>query len=189
MERLLAEAKQKGAEHVLVGNLGHVALARDSGLVLHGDLRLNVCNNATAASAENMGLEDVILSPELTLAQLRDVGGKSLAVVYGRAPLMVTEKCVSREIADCKTCESGKVVLTDRKGIRFPVLKVFSHRSLIVNSVPLYMVDKQDVLDKNGITMQYFIFTVETADEAARVITAYKKRTPPADSARVKRIK
>ncbi|MBQ9112349.1 MAG: U32 family peptidase [Clostridia bacterium] len=189
VERLLAEAKQKGAEHVLVGNLGHIALARDSGLVLHGDLRLNVCNNATAASAENMGLEDVILSPELTLAQLRDVGGKSLAVVYGRAPLMVTEKCVSREIADCKTCESGKVVLTDRKGIRFPVLKVFSHRSLIVNSVPLYMVDKQDVLDKNGITMQYFIFTVETADEAARVITAYKKRTPPADSARVKRIK
>jgi hypothetical protein len=43
-----------------------------------------------------MGLEEVILSPELTLPQMRDVGGNTSAIVYGRIPLMLLEKCVGK---------------------------------------------------------------------------------------------
>lgn len=189
VKQMLEEAKRMGAEHVLVGNLGHTDLAKESGLRLHGDLRLNICNGASAAFLEELGFEDYILSPELTSAQIRDIGGKSLACVFGRVPLMVTEKCVGKEIGGCKTCESGRAALTDRKGIRFPVLRAYRHRSIIFNSVPFYMADRADVLAKNGITMQHFIFTTESAEEAAAVIDAYKKRIPPTDSAKVKRIK
>ena len=80
-------------------------------------------------------------------------------------------------------------MLTDRKGISFPVLREFEHRSLIVNSVPVYMADRKDVLDKNRITMSHFIFTTESAREAANIIRAYEKRLPPKDGARVRRIK
>lgn len=189
VRRLLSEAVAKGAEHVLVSNLGHVDLAEESGLKLHGDFRLNVCNNGSAAYMESLGFEDVILSPELTQAQIRDIGGRTAACVYGRTPLMITEKCVGREIADCNLCKSGKVTLTDRRGVSFPVLRVFEHRSMIVNSAPFYMADKQKQLDANGITMTHFIFTVESKREAEQMITAYQRSLPPKDPSRIKRVK
>jgi putative protease len=189
VEKLLLRAKALGAEHVLVGNIGHLDIVRNSGMRIHGDFRLNVCNNTTVMALENMGVEDVIVSPELTMAQIRDIGGRSFAVTYGRIPLMITEKCVSSEIADCDRCKKGTVMLTDRKGVCFPVLKEFSHRSLIVNSVPIYMADRQEILDKNKISMCHFIFTTETSQEADNIIRAYQKRLPPKDSTKVKRIK
>lgn len=189
VEKMLSEAKQQGAAHLLVGNIGHLDIARRSGMRIHGDIRLNACNNSTMRVYEQMGFEDVILSPELSVAQMRDIGGKSLALVYGRVPLMVTEKCVSSEISDCERCKRDVVTLTDRKGISFPVLREFEHRSLIVNSVPVYMADRQDLLDKNRLTMSHFIFTTESAREVANVIRAYEKCLPPKDGARVRRIK
>lgn len=186
---MLDRAKNLGAEHVLVGNLGHMELAQNSGMTVHGDFRLNVCNNGSAAYIESLGFEDVILSPELTLAQMRDVGGRTAVCVYGRAPLMITEKCVGKEVSDCAACTSGKSTLTDRRGVTFPVLRAFEHRSMIVNSVPFYMADRAAELDKNGITMRHFIFTVESKSEADKVIAAYKNGLSPKDTAKVKRIK
>ena len=186
---MLDRAKDLGAEHVLVGNVGHLELVKNIGMTVHGDFRLNVCNNGTAAYIESLGIEDVILSPELTLAQMRDIGGKTSVCVYGRTPLMITEKCVGKEISDCGACASGKVALTDRRGVRFPVLRVFEHRSMIMNSVPFYMADRAAELDKNGIVMRHFIFTVESKNEADKVIAAYEKRLSPKDTVKVKRIK
>ncbi|MBO5653365.1 MAG: U32 family peptidase, partial [Clostridia bacterium] len=146
METLLRRAKSLGAEHALIGNLGHLNMVKEAGLIPHGDFRLNITNGETAAELERLGLEDVILSPELTLPQLRDVGGATKVVVYGRIPLMVTEKCVGKELGGCETCQSGKAKLTDRRGVSFPVLKEWQHRSLILNSVPLYMADREEDL-------------------------------------------
>ena len=136
VRRQLEEAKKLGATDALVGNLGHISLAREFGLALHGDFRLNITNSETAAALEEMGFEDLVLSPELTLPRLRDISGRSSVIVYGRLPLMITEKCVGKEIGGCKVCESGRAKLTDRMGVKFPVLRIPEHRSLIVNSLP-----------------------------------------------------
>ena len=186
---MLKTAKEKGAEHILVGNIGHLDLARQSGMTIHGDFRLNACNNYSVGYFEALGFEDIILSPELTLPRLRDIGGDSLALIYGRLPLMVTEKCIGKEIADCETCKSGKARLVDRKGMTFPVLRAFEHRSIIVNSVPFYMADRKADLERNGICGEHFIFTTETRAEAHSVIEAHKKALPPKDARAVKRIK
>ncbi len=178
LEALLERAKTLGAEDILVGNIGHLDLARKYGLRVHGDMRLNAANRASAAELERLGFEDVILSPELTLARIRDIGGRSFATVYGRVPLMVTEKCVGRELGDCKRCSEGRIRLTDRKNISFPVLREWEHRSLIVNSVPIFMADKQSDLSRAGITMRHFIFTTETRAEVNEVINCYKKGLP-----------
>jgi putative protease len=187
IEKMLQAAKEKGAEHILVGNHGHLALAKKSGLHIHGDMRLNVTNGVSAAVCRENGFEDVILSPELTLAQMRDIKGRSFVTVYGRLPLMVTEKCVGKEISDCDSCKKGRQELIDRKGARFPLFNDGAHRSLIFNSVPIYMADRCAELFRRGLIMHHFIFTTETKDEVRRVIEAYKKGTPP--SVPVRRIK
>ena len=152
------------------------------GFTLCGDLRLNIANSQTADVLEKSGFDSLILSPELTLPRIRDILSahpSARAIIYGRAPLMVTEKCVGRELGDCRDCENGNLALTDRKGIRFPVLKEFGHRSVIVNSVPIYMADRKDELLCAGISSGHFIFTVESTEEISRVIHAYRKGLSP----------
>ena len=189
VEKMLDDAVAIGAKHILVGNIGHLELARRSGLKLHGDFRLNLSNNASVKFTDECGFEDVLISPELMQSQIRDVSGNVGACVYGRMPVMITEKCMAKEISDCKTCGENRVVLTDRRGMMFPVLRCFKHRSLVVNSVPFYMADKQEELVKKGITMTHYIFTVETAEEVDRIIKAYKNKVSPGDPSKIKRIK
>ena len=189
VEALLEKAKKLGCQHILVGNAGHIELARATGMTVHGDLRLNVANSMTAKHLSRE-LDDLIAAPELSLAGLRDIRrqcGSMRAVIYGRIPLMITEKCVGKELSDCNACEGGRTALTDRRGVRFPVLKAFGHRSLIVNSVPVYMADRKNELDRNGIKAGHFIFTTESRSDAAKVIRAYRDSAPPTTD--VRRIK
>ena len=175
VKEFIARAAKIGAKYALVGNLGHISIATDAGLIPVGDHRLNIFNRLTEAELEKTGLEANILSPELTPAQMRDIGGDSSAVVYGRIPLMLLEKCVIREVESCRECEkNGFVYLTDRKGVRFPVRRTYDHRNIIYNSLPTYMADRRAELEKCGIKNRHFIFTVESAEEVDRVISSYE---------------
>ena len=171
---MLKKAVENGARHALVSNIGHIDLAKEFGLQVHGDFRLNVTNTQTVGVLESLGVEDVILSPELTLPQLRDIRGNTAAIVYGRIPLMVLEKCIGKDIADCNTCNSGKMQLTDRRGVSFPVLREQDHRSVIYNSIPTGMSDRVRELDRASIVNRHFIFSTETARHVDAVINAYK---------------
>ena len=174
----LRDVAGQGATHAIVGNPGHFALVRESGLHPVGDFRLNVTNRESAALWESLGVEEQILSPELTLPQVRDVGGNTAAIVYGRIPLMVLEKCVISEVADCETCQSGQAALTDRRGVVFPVLREWDHRNVVYNSVPTSMSDRADVLLRAGVTAWHFLFSTETPDEVDRVVEAFGKGIP-----------
>ena len=178
VREMLGRARTMGAARALVGNLGHLDMVLEAGLIPDGDIRLNVSNNQSMRVFEELGFERVILSPELTLPKMRDILGARSAVVYGRLPLMVTEKCLGKELADCSACRSGKVKLTDRKNISFPVFREWQHRSVIFNSVPFYMSDKQDELKRASISAQHFIFTDETTDEVDDIIERYTNKLP-----------
>lgn len=179
VSELLKGAYDMGARDALIGNVGHIDLVKELSFRLHGDIRLNLTNNSSVAYYEGLGFEDVILSPELTLPQARDIGGASAVCVYGRLPLMVTEKCVGKEIGGCELCESGRAVLTDRRGVEFPILRRYPHRSVIVNSVPTYMADKRSELERAGVVFEHFIFTTEKNDEVDAIIELYKSRKTP----------
>lgn len=182
--QLLRRAKDAGAEHALVGNLGHLSLVTEAGLIPHGDFRLNVTNTETVAQLEQLGLSDVVLSPELTLPQARDIKGDTGVMVYGRIPLMVLEKCICKDIADCAECKAGRVTLVDRMRVRFPVLREWQHRSVIYNSLPTYMADRTDRLDAAGITCRHFIFSTESASDVNDIIEAYQNCTAPKGTVR-----
>lgn len=171
--RLLCASAAAGVRHCMVGNIGHIALARQQGFILRGDFRLNVTNTAALARYLALGLEDVILSPELTLPQLRDIpcGG---VIVYGRIPLMLLEKCAAKDISGCAVCRKGGASLTDRRGAVFPLVREPAHRTTLLNSLPTSMSDRAADLVRYNITDRHFIFTTESRQEAGAVIEAFK---------------
>ncbi len=177
-EEMLRKAAKQGATHALVGNLGHIRMVKDAGLLPVGDFRLNVYNTQTVCILEQLGIDCLLLSPELTLPQLRDVRGNTGVITYGRIPLMTVEKCINREIADCRACTAGTAKLTDRRGVVFPVLREWEHRNVIYNSLPTCMSDKQDDLRRAGITHRHFIFSTESPEEVDAVIRAHQKGQP-----------
>jgi len=189
VRKLLSAAVGMGAKHILVGNVGHIGLAREAGLAIHGDFRLNIQNSEALLSAMSLGFEDVILSPELSLPKLRDIKGKSSAIVYGRIPLMILEKCLIRELAPCPGMSGRQLCaaeLTDRKGIEFPVVREYPHRSVIYNSLPTNMSDREAELSRAGIRSWHFIFSTESPDEVDSVIEAFREGAPL--SGKVRRI-
>ncbi len=176
---LLRTAVENGATHALVGNYGHLSLVLEAGLVPEGDYRLNVMNRESVTVAEAHGISSLLLSPELTLPQIRDVGGDTGVIVYGRIPLMTLEKCVIREISDCKVCDRRDfVMLKDRRGVEFPVVREWEHRNVIFNSLPTGMSDREEALLRAGVTNRHFLFSIEEQGEVEEVIRAYQEQKP-----------
>lgn len=86
----------------------------------------NAYNQYTVASLMKMGFTDVLLSPELTKAQIRDILLRYSAslFVYGRVPLMQLRHCPIKEHKGCQSCHGEAGVLTDESGRRFPLKNV-----------------------------------------------------------------
>ena len=167
-------ATSLGAKYALVGNIGHLELIREIDIEPIGDFRLNITNSQARAAYSELGIKTAILSAELTLPMARDVGGG--AIVYGRIPLMLTERCFMKENFGCNNCSSS--ALTDRRGAEFPIIREFEHRNLILNSAVTYMCDKKRELDEAGIYLRHAIFSVESESEVHSAIEAMKNGAP-----------
>lgn len=134
-----------------------------------------------ASAVRLLSLDEILLSPELTLPRIRDIRAPHAVIVYGRVPLMLLEH------------RTGVRSLTDRRGVSFPVrpeqrLDGCRERELIYNSVPVYMADRAQQLVRADIVSQHYIFSVESAREVDAVIDAYEDGLPPRSDA-VRRIK
>ena len=167
----LENLRNNGVMYALVGNIGQITLAKSLGFRVIGDFRLNVTNAESADVYHKMGVEHIILSPELTLPQARDIGGG--LITYGRIPLMITERCFISENFGCDKC--NKAILTDRKGEKFPMMREIEHRNLILNSVPTYMGDRKNELESYRLKSCHVIFTVEGADEICSVLRSHSE--------------
>ena len=101
VQALLCAAAERGARWGLVSNLSHFSLCRRAGLIPIGDFRMNACNPYTAEVLRALGAERSLCSLELTAPRAKGVGG---VLAYGRAPLMLTERCFVKENAGCAAC-------------------------------------------------------------------------------------
>lgn len=159
--RDLERAAALGATEAMVTHLGQIELVKSFGLTPHGDYRLNVFNSASAKLYTSMGLSDVMLSPELTLPQIRDINAPKSVIVYGKIPIMLLTKPLEADS------------LTDKTGAVFNVIKE-NGRDILLNSVPIYMADKGKELDSFGARGRHFVFTTESRRQARSIIDAYK---------------
>lgn len=178
----LRTAKENGAEYALVANAGQLALTDGMGFKVSASYRANISNSHSASVLSSASVESLTISPELTVPMMRDIARHVAAsvIVYGRIPLMTTERCIIRAVSGNKcVCKTKKIFLCDRMGAEFPVFPADGCRSIIYNSVPVYMADKKDILDKIGACRHHFIFSTETKKSVDEIIDAYQNGNAP----------
>ncbi len=184
LDRLKAQLKtirDMGVREVLVGNVGLILVAMETGMRLRGDFGLNLYNSGSMSLMRELGMKSVTLSFEMTLPQIRDI---SKAVdceifAYGRLPLMITENCITRGRTGGCTCNLGTGKLTDQTGADFHIIKDGNTcRSVLLNGKKLSWLDRQNDLAKLGLWAVRLYFTTENAREVDVVLSAVA--TPPA---------
>ena len=154
-----------GVREALVGNLGHVFLARKAGMKLRADFGLNAFNSLSLETLREAGFLSATASFELRLSQIRDLQ-KPLdteLIIYGRLPLMISEQSL------VKTANQDTAQLSDRMGSVFPVARDFGDRTVIYNAHKLYLADKKEDLYATGAWGLRLLFTNESGRECVEV--------------------
>ena len=172
---MLKSLRERGVEQALVGNIGHVKLARKAGVKIRADFGMNVFNSYTLDMVRQMDFLSATASFELRMAQVRDMAKciDTELIVYGRLPLMVSDQCIiSRSEGRCN-CQNPSQ-LSDRMGSVFPVVREFEHRNVIYNSKKLYLADKRDDIYGAGLWGIRLMFTTEGARECVEVAKSFK---------------
>ena len=167
----LEKLKEAGVTKALCGNIGSYELAKDMGFEVFGDFGLNIYNSESA----NM-IDNPVLSFELTLEQANKINAENTGIIaYGKMPLMLTRNCPVKKSIGCYKCaKQGK--LTDRKGYEFEIICSEYPCVEMLNTHPLYMLDRLREVKTDFI---HFYFSTETADEVSHIIDLYKKGAKP----------
>ena len=173
VESQLKKAKKLGIKIAYCGTIDAVSLAKKVGLEIHTGFSMNVYNSLSVSVLEGIGVKGITLSPELTLSEAAKIGFgvKRGIIAYGRLPLMLTRNCPIKNGKTCNECK-GKSVLTDRMGIRFPVMCNMG-TSEILNSRPIYLGDRLGEIKNLDFITLYF--TRESGEAVEAVLDAYRK--------------
>ena len=91
-----------------------------------------------------------------------------------------------KENFGCESC--SECALTDRRGARFPIVREFEHRNLILNSTVTYMGDRRGELDGAAILHRHAIFSTESCGEADAAIESLLRGAPLAGSMQIRRM-
>lgn len=164
---------------LMAGNLGALNLARQMGFKnIYGDYPLNIFNDYTIRQLLNGDINQVTLSPELTLEQIKKfsfLGNFPLEImVHGNFPLMISEHCVVGSVLGnknsqnpCKgACAGIEAGLKDRMNFIFPLVMDNNCRMLVYNTKPLNLYkDLKEILTSGINTIR-----IEGRKENARWI-------------------
>lgn len=164
----------QGVREALVGNIGHVMLARKAGFTVRGDFGLNLFNSYTADVLHDVGMESVTASFEMRMAQIRDLKKpvNTEMIVYGRMPAMVSEQCIIKNSSGRCSCQTP-AQLSDRMGSVFPVVHEYGCRNVIYNAHKLFLADKKNDYLKAGLWGIRLMFTTESPHECVEIAKSY----------------
>ena len=170
----LASLAAQGVRDVLADNAYGVRLAQRLGLRVHGGFGLNILNTVALTEYERLGLSSATVSFELSMQKIRKLGGALPRgiLAYGRLPLMRLRACPAK--SGCAACD-GHPALTDRRGITFPLLCHGKAYTTLLNSVPLYLADKQT----GGVDHLILYFTNEPSGDCGRIVSQFLEHAPP----------
>lgn len=167
----LTELKEKGITSAFAGTLDGIEIAKKAGVRVTAGYGTNIFNSLSLEVYKDLGVEKALLSPELTLNQVRNLGSDLPRGIfaYGRLPLMLTRNCPVKNVKTCSECKQTGT-LTDRKNTVFPV-DCSSGMSEILNSRPVYMADRLNEIVNTDFILLYF--TDESKQQAQNIIKQY----------------
>jgi len=211
MEVLLGTVENIQAPGVLAGNLGLIPLLaqRAPGLPLVTDFGFNAFNRHTVEFLLNRGASRVTLSPELTMAQVKELAPLYPVEVFihGALEVMVSEHCLPGSVlgdrsseTPCRSvCHQGGYSLKDRIGAAFPVETDRHCRMHIFNSRDLFMFEAIPDLAAAGVACVRIEARRESPDYVLAAAGLYRKAldglqggrrpAPDAEQARERMIK
>lgn len=169
----LEELKTIGINDVVSGNIGTLFIAKDKCFKIHGNYGLNITNSQSLSFFENEGLEDTIISFEMNEKSVNSLGAeiKRGIISYGYLPLMFFRACPQKGVNGCGDC-TGISALTDRKNVEFALLCKNKKYSVLLNSVPLYVGDKQNF----NVDFSLLYFTTENSEECKNILETFVKK-------------
>ncbi len=169
VKQRLKELYDSGFRLAVAHTVGHIELLKAVGFSVFGGNRLNCANSNTANYLKAEGLEDIILSPELTVKRINSISSeiKRGILAYGYLPLMINRRCPINNGKPCNTKNCGRKI-TDRLGNKLDVI-CYQNMVEILNSEPLILSDRLRDFD---IDYSVLRFTVEA--EINPIISAYK---------------
>ena len=170
---------------VFVDSLGALQQAAERGLPFDVGPHVPVTNRLSLEQMADFGATRVWLSPELTLAQIKELAHEAPVelglFVIGAQELMVTEHCLlmSQGPCDerCDACARRKSphYLRDRKDFEFPVITDALGRSHLYNSVALDVASALPELLAAGVSSFLVDTTLMNGEEAAQAVGRAKR--------------
>ncbi|AKB82538.1 Protease [Methanosarcina barkeri 3] len=184
IEKIFSHVRKLGADGVLVSNLGTLGLVKAGKIPFIADSPLNIFNSRTFAFLLQEGAQMAVISPELTLEELKCVTphGPAECIVYGRLELMESEHCLTGGLlgnnnGQCNApCRSGKFTLVDEKNYEFPLLMDYECRLHLLNSRSLCMLEYlPEILESGVSSLRVETLGMDNPDEIRKVTRAYRK--------------
>ncbi|NLC72980.1 MAG: U32 family peptidase [Ruminococcaceae bacterium] len=162
----LKKVRAAGVAQALVGNLGHVLIAKLANMDIRGDYGLNLYNSSALELAAKAGMLSATASFELNLAQIKELSKTvdTEIIVYGRLPVLTSENCMIKPALGRCTC-SSMARLSDNWGGVFPVTKEFGCRNTVHSSQKLFIADKPEDYATAGVWAVRLKFTTESPRE------------------------
>jgi putative protease len=171
---------------ILTGHLGLMAQLAREGRDVTADYATNCFNQHTAAALFRLGARAIVLSVELTCAEIAAVvrpwgGAGFIVLAYGRPEGMTIEHCVLSAAFDrvpttCRDlCVSRHPVveLIDSSGYAFPVATDSDCRNRLLHSRPVDASDFLPGLWSAGIR-QFKVLLNLPADPVSDLVSAYR---------------
>ena len=171
LRELMAAVRAVGVTEVLTGSLGQIPAA----VTVRGDFGLNLANVHAVRRMRDAGLASVTASFQLSARQIRRLAAAADTemLVYGRMPVMITERCLIRSSAGRCSC-STPTSMSDAFGSVYPVEKAFGCRNVVYDRRKIFLADKPEVYENAGLWGARLLFTTESARECADVALRYR---------------
>ncbi|MCC5910506.1 MAG: U32 family peptidase [Clostridiaceae bacterium] len=186
LQLLQDKVKDFSLDGVLAGDLAMVQFTKEHlNIPVIGDMSLNTMNSKAIAFLKELGADGITLSPELDLRNIKGIQGQEKSfveiIIYGKLLAMVAETCPLIESNQCNhPCEKCRKSpytyqwgLKDDKNISFPFSKDYLGRTIILNSKPIYMLDKMQDIYTTNIKNYRLEFTDESPEDVVKVTKAY----------------
>lgn len=181
----LNKIKNIDIDGILAGDLSGIYTALNILKVpVIADYTINPFNSYSLELLQQWGVKGVVLSPELEIKAIGNIripeGLEVELMAYGRLPVMTVEYCPLGEAKECNNnCDSCNIkgysynwYLKDEKKINFPFAKDSWGRTIILNSQPLYMLDKLNDLKRLRASAVNISFTTESPEEIEGILKA-----------------
>lgn len=174
VSKRLDEIMNKNIKGIVISNFSQMEIAKKYGKKIIANYTLNISNNYSVDEIKGLGIEKMILSPELSKNDIISIDDEieKEAIVYGRTLLMTSEYCPIGTYKNCDAkCTKGKYVLKDRMGFEFPIYTDrINCNSKIYNS-KITSIDWKD-LNLNSIKIDILD---ETIEEINKIILLHRK--------------